>query len=79
MPVIYLSTNYRQRDRYKGRIHARSNSGIAVGIIKSRDRALESGDLFRTNSDKLLLIYLPEPELLIHEHQQSCLTPKALT
>ena len=52
-------------DRYKGRIHTYTDSNLAVGIIKSRDRALQSGDLFKTNSGKLILINLLEPELLV--------------
>ena len=52
-------------DRHKGRIHARTDSGIAVGIIKSRDRALQSGDLFKSDSEQLILVCLPEQELLV--------------
>ena len=52
-------------DRYKGRIYGYTNSNLAIGIIKSRDRALQSGDLFRTNSGKLLSLDLQEPELLV--------------
>ena len=52
-------------DRHKGRIHGNSSSGVAVGIIKSRDRTLQSGDLFRTDSGKLLAIHLLEQELLV--------------
>lgn len=58
---VYL--NY--SDRSRGRIHAQTDAGITVGIIKSRDRSLRSGDLFKTNSQKLLLINLQEQELLI--------------
>ena len=60
-----LEVTLTQSDRTKGRIHAHTASDVAVGIIKSRDRALRSGDLFRTNSDKLLLVYLQEQELLV--------------
>ena len=60
-----LEINLQFGDRYKGRIHARTNTNITVGIIKSRDRALKSGDLFRTKSGKFLLIHLQEPELLV--------------
>ncbi len=52
-------------DRHKGRIHAYTDSNLAVGIIKSRDRALQYRDLFKTNSGKLVLIHLPEAELLV--------------
>ena len=52
-------------DRHKGRIHTYTDSNLAVGIIKSRDRALQSGDLFRTNSGKLVSIHLQETEVLV--------------
>ena len=52
-------------DRHKGRIHAYTDSNLAGGIIKSRDRALQYRDLFKTNSGKLVLIHLPEAELLV--------------
>ena len=52
-------------DRTKGRIYACTDSGMSVGIVKSRDRAIQTGDLFQTNSDKYVLIYLPPPELLV--------------
>lgn len=60
-----LKINLQFSDRHKGRIHAYTDSNLAVGIIKSRDRALQSGDLFKTNSGKLVLIYLQETELLV--------------
>ena len=56
-----LKINLQFSDRYKGRIHTYTNSNLAVGIIKSRDRALQSGDLFKTNSGKFVLIHLQEP------------------
>ena len=60
-----LKINLQFSDRHKGRIHAYTDSNLAVGIIKSRDRALKSGDLFRTNSGKLVLIHLQQAELLV--------------
>lgn len=54
-----------QSDRAKGRIYARTDSGMSVGIIKSRDRTIQTGDLFQTDSDRLVLIHLPQPELLV--------------
>ena len=54
-----------QSDRSKGRIHAHTDNNITVGIIKSRDRFLHAGDVFRTESQKLLLIHLQQQELLI--------------
>lgn len=52
-------------DRHKGRIYVRANSGEAVGIIKSRDRALRPGDLFKTDSGQLLLIQLQQREVMV--------------
>ncbi|HEY9770236.1 MAG TPA: hypothetical protein V6C71_17385 [Coleofasciculaceae cyanobacterium] len=60
-----LAVTLLESDRHKGRIHAHTDSGVAVGIIKSRDLALRSGDIFKTNSGKLLLIYMQEQELLV--------------
>lgn len=52
-------------DRHKGRIYSYTDSGVAVGIIKSRDRSLHSGDLFETDNGHILLINLQEVELLV--------------
>ena len=60
-----LKVHLNQCDRVKGRIHTHTDSGIAVGIIKSRDRSLQAGDVFQTESGKLLLIHLQEQELLV--------------
>ena len=60
-----LKINLQFSDRHKGRIHAYTDSNLAVGIIKSRDLALQSGDLFRTNSGKFVLIHLQQAELLV--------------
>jgi urease accessory protein len=60
-----LEVTLTESDRAKGRIHAHTISGIAVGIIKDRDRSLRSGDLFKTDSAKTLLIHLQEQELLV--------------
>ena len=60
-----LKVSLTESDRHKGRIHAHSDSGIAVGIIKSRDRPLESGDLWQTNSDKLILIQLQAATVMV--------------
>ncbi len=63
----YLEVYLQSSDRQKGRIHAHTDSGIAIGIIKSRDRPLQSGDLFQTDSGKLLLIHLQQQELLVFD------------
>ena len=60
-----LKVHLTQSDRTKGRIHAYTDCGIAVGIVKSRDRLLQSGDIFQTQSRKLLLIHLQEQKLLV--------------
>ncbi len=54
-----------QSDRAKGRIHTHTNNDLAVGIVKSRDRPLQSGDVFKTESNKFLIVYLREQELLV--------------
>ena len=54
-----------ESDRHKGRIHTHTDTGIAIGIIKSRDRALQSGDLFQTESGDLILVHLQERELMV--------------
>ena len=61
----YLELSLSPSDRNKGRIHGYTNYGVAVGIIKDRDRPLRSGDLYQTDSDKLLLIELQLQELLV--------------
>ena len=58
---VYLT----ESDRNKGRIHTYTDAGVAVGIIKSRDRSLHSGDLFKTESGNLLLVHLQEQQLLV--------------
>lgn len=60
-----LEVTLQESDRHKGRIHAHTIDDIAIGIIKSRDRSLTSGDLFKTNSGQLLLIQLQEQELMV--------------
>ena len=60
-----LKVTLQESDRHKGRIHAHTDSNVAVGIIKSRDRSLQSGDLFKTESGKLVLINLQEQELMV--------------
>ena len=61
----YLETYLTQDDRGKGRIQARSTSGIALGIIKNRDWSLRSQDVFQTDSGKLLLIHIQEQKLMV--------------
>jgi urease accessory protein len=58
---VYLS----ESDRAKGRIHIDDDSGITVGIIKSRDWLLREGDVFHTQQGKLLLIHLQDTKLMV--------------
>ena len=58
---VYLS----QSDCVKGRIHAHTNSGVAVGIIKSRELSLQEGDVFQTESGKLVSIHLQPQQLMV--------------
>lgn len=61
----YLEVHLSQSDRTKGRIHAHTATGINIGIIKSRDRSIQSGDVFQTESAQLVLVHLPDEELLV--------------
>ena len=60
-----LTVTLQESDRHKGRIHAHTDSNVELGIIKSRDHSLQSGDLFKTDSGKLVLINLQESELMV--------------
>ena len=69
---VYLS----QQDVSKGRIQVQSTSGVALGIIKSRDWVLRSGDVFATESGNLLLIHLQKQKLMVLSFDEP-LTAKA--
>ena len=60
-----LEVHLSQSDCVKGRIHAHTDSGVAVGIIKSRDRSLQEGDVFQTESGKLVSIHLQPQKLMV--------------
>lgn len=62
---ICLEVNLSQSDRCKGRIYAQSTSGIAVGIIKSRDWLLREGDVLEIEQGKLLLVHIQSQELMV--------------
>ena len=61
----YLKVSLTQSDRTKGRIYTQTETGLNIGIIKGRDRSLQSGDIFETASKKLLLINLQQQKFLI--------------
>lgn len=60
-----LEVFLQESDRQKGRIHTYTDTGVAVGIIKSRDLVLQSGDIFQTESGNLILVHLQERELMV--------------
>lgn len=60
-----LEVHLSQSDCVKGRIHAHTDSGVAVGIIKSRELSLQAGDVFQTESGKLVLIHLQPQKLMV--------------
>lgn len=61
----YLEVVLNQNDRAKGRIYTNTDCGVTIGIVKSRDLLLQSGDLFKTDAQKLLLVRLEEPKCLV--------------
>lgn len=58
---VYLQTD----DRAKGRIHAHSTTGVELGIIKSREQFLSTGDVFITQAGQLLLIHLHTQTVMV--------------
>jgi urease accessory protein len=49
----------------KGRIYARSTSGIAVGIIKEREVSLNPGDVFKTEQGQLLVVHIEAQKVIV--------------
>jgi urease accessory protein len=49
----------------KGRIYARSTSGVAVGIIKEREVSLNSGDVFKTEQGQLLIVHIEGQKVIV--------------
>lgn len=64
---VYLQ----QSELAKGRILTKANSGLGIGIIKSRDLILRSGDVFETTTGNLLLIKLESEKLMVLSFEQS--------
>jgi urease accessory protein len=60
-----LEVSLSQHDVPKGRIHAHTTSGMAVGIIKERDRPLQAGDVFQTETGQLLLVHLAAQTVMV--------------
>lgn len=57
-------------DRNKGRVQAHSTSGVAIGIIKSRDWSMRSADVFITEAKQLVVIHLQEQKMLVLSFEQ---------
>ncbi len=60
----YLEVYLQQSDCAKSRILTRATSGEAIGIIKSRDLVLRSGDVLETATSNLLLVKLEQEKLM---------------
>lgn len=54
-----------QTDSRKGRIHAHTATGIAIGIVKSRDWSLRDNDVLETEQGHLVLIKLQPQKVLV--------------
>lgn len=63
--ALCLEVHISQTDSRKGRIHAHTTTGAAVGIVKSRDWALREGDVLETEQGKLVLIHLQEQKVMV--------------
>lgn len=60
-----LEVHLQQSDRAKGRISCTSTSGMAIGIIKSRQLKIKTGDVYQTQNNYLLLVELIKDKLLV--------------
>jgi urease accessory protein len=61
----YLEVSLNHHDIPKGRIHAHTASGTAVGIIKERDRPLQAGDVFQAETGQLLFVHLAAQTVMV--------------
>ncbi len=60
-----LEADLSQDDCLKSRIHAKSRDGTVIGIIKQRGWSLTEGDVFQTETGRLLLIHLQAQEIMV--------------
>lgn len=67
----YLEVFLLQRELTKGRILTKSNSGVEIGIIKSRDFVVRAGDVFETAIGNLVLIKLESEQLMVLSFEES--------
>lgn len=49
----------------KGRIYTHSTSGVAVGIIKEREVSLNTGDVFKTEQQQLLVVHIEAQKVIV--------------
>ncbi|MGK7892894.1 MAG: urease accessory protein UreE [Xenococcus sp. (in: cyanobacteria)] len=67
----YLEVALQHSELMKGRILTKTSSGAEIGIIKSRDLVLRSGDIFETETGNLLLIKIAAEKLMVLSFEQS--------
>lgn len=60
-----LEVELTDSDRQKARIHAVTQCGTAVGIVKKRDWLLTEGDVFATAQKQLIIVHLEASKLMV--------------
>lgn len=66
----YLEVYLQRNELVKGRIFTKTTSRAEIGIIKSRDLVLRSGDIFETETGNLLLIKIAAERLIVISFEQ---------
>ena len=66
----YLEVYLQKSELVKGRILTKTTSGAEIGIIKSRDLVLRSGDILETDNGNLLLIKIAAEKLMVIGFEQ---------
>ncbi len=61
----YREVYLKRSELVKGRILTKTTSGAEIGIIKSRDLVLRSGDILETTTGNLLLIEIVAEKLMV--------------
>ena len=61
----YREVYLKRSELVKGRILTKTTSGAEIGIIKSRDLVLRSGDILETTAGNLLLIEIVAEKLMV--------------
>lgn len=73
-----LEVKLTQSDRNKGRIFVQSTSKIAIGIVKSRDVQLNTGDVFQTNQGNLLLVNINHETVMVLHFAEGIISNSAI-